>query len=154
MENVLLVVVGLSVVVLAAIVAFGSKKNSEISDENDLDLDVSPVADPGIPGIIPGTPQVVTEYDDECCDESFECNDEEVMVEEECYDESCGVKSETLMITIDSIAKIKTKSREFLMDSDLTKKEADAILDNLNVPFDASNMDLTNAPFKYTVVAG
>jgi thioredoxin reductase len=149
MENVLLVVVGLGIVGLAAVVAFAmSKKNSEILDENDLD--VSPVADPGIPGIIPGTPQIVTEYDDEeCCDESCaSCNDEEA---EECD----GAKIEIVMITIDSIAKIKTKSREFLMmdsGANLTKKEADAILDNLSVPFDASNMDLANAPFKYTVV--
>lgn len=89
-----------------------------------------------------------TEYDDEILeDEGCEPEQEECPV---CEEETL---SGPMMIKIVSINRIKEKSRQFLMDSDAnyTKKQADAILNDLSQAFSAEGLDLHHAPFEYIV---
>lgn len=152
MENVNAVVVMSGIAMVLAIIVFikiysASKKKEEIMDAHEEDV-YEPVAYPGIPGIIPAAPTVVAIDDEDCGFDEDCCVDDECV----CQDTQAPVKA-PLLITIDSINRIKTKSREFLMDSNanLTKKEADEILNDISKPFDATDMDLSKAPFKYTV---
>lgn len=68
-----------------------------------------------------------------------------------------NIKSEkvvdnTVMIQIQSLYKVYPASRTWLIKNGKKINEAEIILSNIDIPFDATGMDLKTAPFKYVVV--
>lgn len=136
--------VGMIIMIIMFITWYNDSKKKKSNSAPTIDPvqeDVfKPIAEESpIPGVMPSTPGVVTEEVDDCCDDECACDEAE--------------DAAPMMITINSTSRIKEKSRKYLMDSDAnyTKKEADAILNNLSKAFTSVGLDLSKAPFEYTV---
>ena len=60
------------------------------------------------------------------------------------------IADKAVLILIESLSRIKTKTRAWFMENGKTKVEADEIMADISKPFDAKGMDLESAPFKFT----
>lgn len=149
MENINAVIVIASIAMVVGVFLFvrfynARYLNTQLLDDETIENDVFvhlDVHNSPAPGIIPDYPVPVIV--DEDCDCAPDCT--------VCYEPVEVVTYE--MIKINSIHRIKEKSRQYLMDSEAnyTKKQADAILADLDVAFTSEGLDLTKAPFEYTV---
>jgi len=129
MENINAVVVVAGIAMIVAIIVFIRLYNAKSKSESELEhynpSHWSPV-------IMAPYQRKLTEYDPVCEEEAL---------------------SGPMMIKIVSINRIKEKSRQFLMDSETnyTKKQADAILNDLSQAFSAEGLNLHHAPFEYII---
>ena len=79
--------------------------------------------------------------------------EEDKVVLDYCCGENCcehSKKNIPIMITIKSLDRVKGKTKQWLLIQGLSKAQVDIILSDINIPFDASEMDLLTAPFEYT----
>jgi len=131
--NTAVILGGAAMVVAIVVFIFRYNKKNKVNEAEQVELEPYPEGD--------------IFSDNTAVDEIAESMEEEVVEEEVVVEESAP---ERIMITINSLNRIKGKTRQWLMDQGLSKEDADAILEDISKPFDATDMDLLSAPFEYT----